>query len=99
MIQSLPLDVALIKWVWQRVHCDRAMEVFTIESCMQGSEGTMLLKDFWSPIVDESFLCELEEDNAHDRYTVMICKNGRLNNYYWQIFILALFHWSANPPI
>ena len=85
MIQPPPLDVALIKWVWQHVHCNHAMEVFTIKSCMQGSEGTIILKDFWSPIVDESFLCEIEEDNAHDRYAVMICKNCRLNTVKLQI--------------
>ena len=56
--------MVLIKWAWQQMHC--MMEVFIIESFMHGVTDIIKSKDFWSPVVSESFLCELEEDNTHD---------------------------------
>ena len=48
---------------------------FFIESSMRGHH---ISKDFWTPVIGESFQCELEVGNRFDRYAVMMKKDSRV---------------------
>lgn len=48
------------------------MESFSLESFMRGHHVS---KDIWTPIIGESFQCELEEGNTFDCYAVMMRKD------------------------
>ena len=54
-------------------------EHFTVFKCSSYSTGYHAYKEIWNPFVgDDSLICEPEESNKHDKYTVAIVFNDCL---------------------